>query len=228
MDFVLPPSEIARELTRIASRPYIAPTGKGEAADLVPEQHVGLKTIFQLIRKSTGVDLTDYRHTTIRRRVQRRMMVHKMDTLPRYVKYLQKNPGEMKALYQDMLINVTSFFRNPSVFEALKGRVSPALVKKHPANSPIRMWAPGCSSGEETYSLAIALLESQGDKVSSLPLQIFGSDVSETSINKARNGLYPENIQSDVSPERLGWFFVKVEDGYRINKKVRDMCIFAQ
>ncbi len=225
VDFVLPPSEIARELTRIASRPY---TGKDEAADLVPEQHVGLKTIFQLIRKSTGVDLTYYRHTTIRRRVQRRMMVHKMDTLPRYVKYLQKNPAEMKALYQDMLINVTSFFRNLSVFEALKGRVFAALLKKRPANSPIRIWAPGCSSGEETYSLAIALLESLGDKVSSIPLQIFGSDVSETSINKARNGLYPENIQGDVSPERLGRFFVKVEGGYRINKNVRDMCIFAQ
>jgi two-component system CheB/CheR fusion protein len=112
-----------------------------------------------------------------------------------------------------MLINVTSFFRNPSVFEALKGRVFPALVKKRPANSPIRIWAPGCSSGEETYSLAIGLLESLGDEVSSLPLQIFGSDVSETSINKARNGLYPENIQSDVSPERLGRFFVKVEGG---------------
>jgi two-component system, chemotaxis family, CheB/CheR fusion protein len=91
-----------------------------------------------------------------------------------------------------MLINVTSFFRDPSVFEALKGRVFPALLKKRPANSPIRIWAPGCSSGEETYSLAIALLESLGDKVSSLPMQIFGSDVSETSINKARNGLYPE------------------------------------
>jgi two-component system, chemotaxis family, CheB/CheR fusion protein len=124
VDFVLPPSEIARELTRIASRPDIAPSGKDEAADLVPEQHVGLKTIFQLIRKSTGVDLTHYRHTTIRRRVQRRMIVHKMDTLPRYVKYLQKNPPEIKALYQEMLINVTSFFRDPSVFEVKGARFS--------------------------------------------------------------------------------------------------------
>jgi len=228
VDFVLPPSEIARELTRIASHPYIAHNGKERAADLVPEQHIGLNTIFELIRKSTGVDFTHYRHTTIRRRVQRRMIVHKMDTLPRYVKYLQQNPAELKALYQDMLINVTSFFRNPSVFEALKARVFPTLLKKHPANSPIRVWAPGCSSGEETYSLAIALLEFLGEKVSSLPLQIFGSDVSETSVNKARNGVYPENIQSDVSPERLRRFFTKVEGGYRINKIVRDMCIFAQ
>jgi two-component system, chemotaxis family, CheB/CheR fusion protein len=228
VDFVLPPSEIARELTRIASHPYIGDTGKDRAADLVPEQHVGLNTIFQLIRKSTGVDFTHYRHTTIRRRVQRRMIVHKMDTLPRYVKYLQENPAELKALYQDMLINVTSFFRNPSVFAALKARVFPALLKKHPANLPIRVWAPACSSGEETYSLAIALQEFLGDKAFSVPLQIFGSDVNETSINKARSGLYPENVQSDVSPERLRRFFVKVEGGYRINKNLRDMCIFAQ
>jgi two-component system, chemotaxis family, CheB/CheR fusion protein len=228
VDFVLPPSEIARELTRIASHPYIARTGRGEAADLVPEQHVGLNTIFQLIRKTTGVDFTHYRHTTIRRRVQRRMIVHRIDTLPRYVKYVQQNPAELKALYQDMLINVTSFFRNPAVFEALKARVFPAILKKHSGNSPIRIWAPACSSGEEVYSLATALLEFLGEKASSLPMQIFGSDVSEASINKARNGLYPENIQGDVSPDRLRRFFLKVEGGYRINKNVRDLCIFAQ
>jgi two-component system, chemotaxis family, CheB/CheR fusion protein len=228
VDFVLPPAEIARELRRIASHPYIGRDGKGEAADMVPVQHVGLNTIFQLIRKSTGVDFTHYRHTTIRRRVQRRMIVHKIDTLPRYIKYLQQNPAELRALYQDMLINVTSFFRNPSVFEALKARVFPALLKGRPANSPIRIWAPGCSSGEEPYSLAIALLEFLGDKASSQPIQLFGSDVSENSINKARSGLYPENIQGDVSPERLRRFFVKAEGGYRINKNVRDLCIFAQ
>jgi two-component system, chemotaxis family, CheB/CheR fusion protein len=228
VDFVLPPAEIARELTRIASHPYIGRGGKEPGADLVPEQHVGLNTIFQMIRKSTGVDFTHYRHTTIRRRVQRRMIVHKFDTLPRYIKYLQQNPAELKALYQDMLINVTSFFRNPSVFEALKTRVFPAIMKNHSTNSPIRIWAPGCSTGEETYSVAIALLEFLGDRASTLPLQIFGSDVSENNINKARNGLYTENIQGDVSLERLRRFFVKVDGGYRINKNVRDMCIFAQ
>jgi two-component system CheB/CheR fusion protein len=228
VDFVLPPSEIARELTRIASHPYIARASRDEATDPVPEQHVGLNTIFQLIRKSTGVDFTHYRHTTIRRRVQRRMIVHKIDALPRYVKYVQQNPAELKALFQDMLINVTSFFRNPSVFEGLKKRVFPAILKKHPGNAPIRIWAPACSSGEETYSLAIALLEFLGDTGSPLHVQIFGSDVSETSINKARSGLYPENIQGDVSPDRLRRFFLKVEGGYHINKNVRDLCIFAQ
>jgi two-component system, chemotaxis family, CheB/CheR fusion protein len=228
VDFVLPPAEIAGELTRIARHPYIARTPKDEATELVPEQHAGLNTIFQLIRKSTGVDFTRYRHTTIRRRIQRRMIVHKIETLPRYLKYVQQNPAELKALYQDMLINVTSFFRNPAVFEGLKARVFPAVLKYRSSESPFRIWAPGCSSGEETYSLAIALLELLGDKGYSLPIQIFGSDVSEVGINKARNGFYPENIQGDVSPERLRRFFMKVEGGYRINKNVRDMCIFAQ
>jgi two-component system CheB/CheR fusion protein len=228
VDFVLPPSEIARELARIARHPYVTPHRKDEAAHLVPEQHVGLNTIFQLIRKSTGVDFTHYRLTTIRRRIQRRMIVHKIDALPRYVKYVQENPAELKALYQDMLINVTSFFRTPPIFDALKTRILPAMLKKRSGEAPLRLWTPGCSSGEETYSLAIAVLEFLGDKASSQPVQIFGSDVSEVSINKARNGLYPENIQGDVSPERLRRFFVRVDGGYRINKSVRDMCIFAQ
>ena len=228
VDFVLPPAEIARELTRIARHPFVAQVPKEETAELVPEQHVGLNTIFQLIRKSTGVDFTHYRHTTIRRRIQRRMIVHKIDTLPRYVKYVQQNPAELRALYQDMLINVTSFFRNPAAYDALKARVFPVLLKSRPADVPIRIWTAACSSGEETYSVAIALLEFLGDKASSVPIQIFGSDVSDVSINKARNGVYPENIQGDVSPERLRRFFVKVEGGYRINKNVRDMCIFAQ
>ena len=228
VDFVLPPAAIARELTRIALHPFVGRPAKGEAADFVPGQNTGLNTIFQLIRKSTGVDFTNYRRTTIRRRIQRRMIVHKIDTLPRYVKYVQQNPAELRALYQDMLINVTNFFRNPAVFDALKTRVFPALLKNRFAEIPLRIWAAGCSSGEETYSLAIALLEFLGDRASPIPIQIFGSDVNEVGINKARNGLYPENIQGDVSPDRLRRFFTKVEGGYRINKNVRDMCIFAQ
>ncbi len=227
VDFVLPPAEIARELARIAHHPYVAP--RNAAAVLVPEQDSSLNTIFQLIRKSTGVDFTNYRHTTIRRRIQRRMIVHKIDSLPRYVKHVQQNPAELKALYQDMLINVTSFFRNPAVFDVLKSRIFPAILKHHSEVEPIRIWVPGCSSGEETYSVAIALLEFLGDRGAvTVPLQIFGSDVSENSIDKARGGLYPENIQGDVSPERLRRFFLKVEGGYRINKNVRDICIFAQ
>src|SRR5215469_13663586 len=226
-DYVLPPKGIARELARISRHPYIA---QGEAAEakLVPAENTGLSAIFQLVRRSTGVDFTHYRQTTILRRIHRRMVVHKIDKIEEYVKYLRTNTAEIKALYQDMLINVTSFFRNPAVFDALKAQVFPNILKNHTQGSAIRVWTPGCASGEETYSVAIALLEFLGDKASQVHIQFFGTDISEASISKARSGLYPENIQSDVSPERLRRFFSKVEGGYRISKSIRDMCIFAQ
>jgi two-component system CheB/CheR fusion protein len=228
VNFVLPPKGIARELVRIAHHPLVLRSSDTHHAELVPGEHRGLSSIFQLLHKSTGVDFTFYRDTTIRRRLHRRMVVHKIERLTDYRKYIEQNPAEVKALYQDLLINVTSFFRNPRVFEALKTQVFPRIVKDRQADSVFRIWAPGCSSGEETYSLAIALSEYLGDKSPMIPAQLFGTDVSESSIAKARDGLYPENIQSDVSPERLRRFFVKVEDGYRVNKNIRDMCIFAQ
>jgi two-component system CheB/CheR fusion protein len=156
------------------------------------------------------------------------MVVHKIHKLGEYVKYVQNNPAEVKALYQDMLINVTSFFRGPRVFDALKTTVFPAMLKNLSREGGIRIWTPGCASGEETYSVAIALLEFLGDKASQIPIQFFGTDVSEASVVRARNGVYPENIQGDVSPERLRRFFTKAEGGYRVSKVIRDLCIFAQ
>jgi two-component system CheB/CheR fusion protein len=156
------------------------------------------------------------------------MIVHKMEKLEEYVRYLQANSSETKALYQDMLINVTSFFRNPPMFDALTSVVFPSLMKQRNPETVIRVWTPGCASGEETYSLAISLLEFLGNKAAEVPIQFFGTDVSEPSILKARAGVYPENIQSDVSTERLRRYFTRVEGGYRISKAIRDMCIFAQ
>src|SRR5215469_309947 len=228
VDFILPPKEIARELVRIAANRFVVPPEREEAEQAPHEAHPAIHTIFQLLRKSSGVDFTYYRHTTIRRRIQRRMVVHKIETLDDYVKYLQANPAEVKALYQDMLINVTSFFRNPAVFDSLKSLVYPSVLKNRPRDTTIRVWAPGCASGEETYSLAITLLEFLGDKASEIPIQLFGTDVNEASIIKARTGMYPENIQGDVSPERLRRYFSKTETGYRVSKTIRDMCIFAQ
>lgn len=227
VDYVLPPKQIARELARIARLPYAQ---HHPAADVPvpPSDGAALGIIFQMLRRSTGVDFTHYRQTTILRRIQRRMVVHKMDKLEAYVRYLQSNDAEIKALYQDMLINVTSFFRNPPVFDLMKTRVFPSVMKLRPAEGVIRIWTPGCASGEETYSIAISLLEFLGDKASQVPIQFFGTDVSEPSVTKARAGVYPENIQGDVSPERLKRFFTRVEGGYRISKSIRDMCIFAQ
>jgi two-component system CheB/CheR fusion protein len=228
VNFVLSPKGIARELARIADHPWVVRSRVADATEPVPGEHLGRSSIFRLLRKSTGVDFTYYRDTTIRRRLQRRMVVHKIEKLHDYQNYIEQNPAEMKALYRDLLINVTSFFRNPRVFEALKTQVFPRIVRNRPSGAVIRIWAPGCSSGEETYSLAIALLEYLGDKSPAIPAQLFGTDVSESSIIKARAGYYPENIQADISPERLRRFFLKVEGGYRVSKNVRDMCIFAQ
>jgi two-component system CheB/CheR fusion protein len=226
-DYVLPPRSIARELVRIARHPYTA-NSKTEATEVPAQQGNGLATIFQMLRRSTGLDFTHYRQTTILRRIQRRMVVHKIDNLEQYVRFLQMNPPEIKALYQDMLINVTSFFRNPGLFEALRAEVFPEILKGSSADRTIRIWTPACSSGEETYSVAITLLEYLGDKASTNSIQFFGTDVSESNVGRARSGVYQDNIQADVSPERLRRFFSKIEGGYRISKGIRDMCIFAQ
>jgi two-component system, chemotaxis family, CheB/CheR fusion protein len=227
VDYVLGPKQIARELVRIAGLSRARSPMAAEAG--VPAwDGAALSSVFQTLRRTTGVDFTHYRQTTILRRIQRRMIVHKMEKLEEYVRHLHANSSEIKALYQDMLINVTSFFRNPPMFDALTSVVFPSLMKQRNPETVIRIWTPGCASGEETYSVAISLLEFLGENAVQAPIQFFGTDVSEPSITKARAGVYPENIQGDVSPERLRRFFTRVEGGYRISKSIRDMCIFAQ
>jgi len=228
VDYVLPPKGIAKELERIARHPYLARNVLSGAGEDAPVMGKGLNNIFQVLRRATGVDFTHYRQTTILRRIQRRMVVHKIAHIEKYAQFVQSHPAEIKALYRDLLINVTSFFRGPRVFEAVKSTVFPAVEKNLSREGGIRVWTPGCASGEETYSMAMALFEFLGEKASQVPIQFFGTDVSESSVAKARNGFYPENIQGDVSPERLHRFFTKVEGGYRVSKALRDLCIFAQ
>lgn len=226
-DYVLPPKDIARELARLARHPYSAYEAPPAPED-APGGNSSLAGIFQLLRKTVGVDFTHYRQSTVLRRIQRRMSINRMNSVRDYLKYAQKNPAETNALYQDLLINVTSFFRNPRIFDTLKAEVFAALLKNRAPESAIRIWNPGCASGEETYSIAIALLEFLGDKGYEIPFQLFGSDVSEPSVAKARTGSYTENIQADVSADRLRRFFTKTETGYRISRTIRDRCIFAQ
>jgi two-component system CheB/CheR fusion protein len=230
VDYTQSVSGIARELARMSRHPYVdvARDHGAGAAELVKAGHGGLSTIFHALQKATGVDFTHYRQTTILRRIQRRMLVHKIEALDEYIERLRDDPKEIQALYQDMLINVTNFFRNPTVFEAMKELVFPSIMKRRERAAAIRIWTPGCASGEETYSVAIAALESFGDKGPHEPIQFFGTDVSEPSVAKARGGVYAENIRGDVSPERLLKFFSEVEGDYRISKSIRDMCIFAQ
>ena len=190
VDYVLSPKGIAKELARIASHPYVVRENHSDVVKAAPDAIVGLSTIFQVLRRATGVDFTHYRQTTILRRIQRRMVVHKIDKMEEYAKFAQGHAAEVKALYQDMLINVTSFFRGPRVFEALKSSVFPAIRKRLSRERGIRIWTPGCASGEETYSVAIALLEFLGDKAAQFPIQFFGTDVSDLSVTKARNGVF--------------------------------------
>jgi two-component system, chemotaxis family, CheB/CheR fusion protein len=228
VDLVLPPDGIAHELTRIAGHPYVSGDGielEAEVGDTREEQMV---QVFGLLRRTTRVDFSEYKPPTIGRRVARRMALHKIEKLADYVALLQKDRAEIDALYQDLLINVTSSFRDPDAFEALKKVVYAELLKLR-ENSPttIRIWVPGCSTGEETYSHAISLMEFLGEERMEVPVQIFGTDLSETAIQRARSGLYKETVEADVSPIRLRRFFHRVDSGYQISKTIRDLCVFS-
>ena len=236
VDFVLPPKEIAKELHRIQHHPYVRQNGTGaqelgkEPGEFVatPSHEEDFLTILGQLRKASGVDFRQYKPNTIHRRALRRTVILKLDSLCQYAKYLNEHPQEGLKLYDDVLIPVTSFFRDFEAFEALKTQVYPDIVKDKGNKGTIRMWAPGCSTGEETYSLAITLLEYLGDRAASFQVQIFGTDLNEKGIQKARTGLYRESIAEEISRERIQRFFVKVEGGYRVNKAVRDMCVFAR
>jgi two-component system CheB/CheR fusion protein len=187
-----------------------------------------LKKILSLLRGLTGVDFSHYKLSTINRRIARRMVLHKFQKLSQYVQKLQQNPAEVEALFHDILINVTSFFREPEAFQVLKKKVFPKLVKNKPAEAPIRVWVPGCSTGEEVYSLAICLSEFLEHARLQSPVQMFGTDLSEAAIAKARAGTYLSSIALDVPPERLRRYFLKTEDNYQIAKTIRDLCVFSR
>ncbi len=229
VDFVLSPKDIAKELARISQHPYLGlPETEKAEPSLPAEGEDRMREIFTLLRKSSGVDFSNYRQTTLKRRIRRRMLLLKIQGLDEYLKRLHDDPPEVAALYQDLLIPLTGFFRDPKLFETIKRRVLTRVVKGRASDLPLRVWVPGCSTGEEAYSFAICLLEFLGDKTSSVPVQVFATDVSDRAIEKARAGLYPENISADVSVERLRRFFTKVEPGYQVNKTVRDVCVFAR
>ena len=227
VDSVLTAEEIAEELGRVGRHPYFVRVKTADVEKQVENDGVYEK-VFSLLRKSFGVDFRLYKPGTVRRRTMRRMAVHKIESVRDYVKHLHEHPEEVEQLYQDLLIPVTSFFRDPEAFEILKNTVFPSILKDKSNRGNIRVWAPGCSTGEETYSLAMALLEVLGARAPSFQIQLFGTDANERGIEKARSGIYLEQIAQDVSPERLRRFFVKVEEGYRVSKAVRDLCVFAR
>ncbi|WP_338421991.1 CheR family methyltransferase [Nostoc flagelliforme] len=229
VDFVLPPEKIAEELANLSRNPFISGSLPLIAVEKLPEQGDALATIFVLLRSQTGVDFSHYKPNTLERRIQRRMLLYKLERLEDYTEYLQNNPSEVKALYEEILIHVTHFFRDPEAFEVLKERVFPTIIQNKSAELPIRIWVAGCSTGEEVYSIAISLLEFLSDKVTSPPIQIFATDISEIAIEKARTGIYAENQMVEVSPESRRRFFNALEGGgYQISKAVRELCVFAR
>ncbi|NNJ25333.1 CheR family methyltransferase [Alienimonas chondri] len=187
-----------------------------------------LERIFELLRKAGGVDYSHYKRATIRRRLQRRMLMHRCDTVADYVSRLEERPEEVVYLARDLLIHVTRFFRDPESFETLVRDVFPAIKERRGKDDPFRVWIAGCSTGEEAYSVAIALLEFLGDGSRTTPIQIFGTDVSETAVAQARAGHYGRGIEAEVSPGRLEKFFKAVDGGYKIRSSVREVCVFAR
>src|SRR5437762_6703464 len=232
VDLVLPPHEIARELRRIADHPYIRrPLSDPEEIEKAAyRQADDLGRIFLSLKKQMGVDFSAYKETTLLRRIQRRMALHRIDKLNRYARFLRDNKKEVEALFDDLLINVTRFFRDKQLFRALKKRFLPALFKnKSKDRQPeLRVWVPGCATGEEVYSLAICILEALGSRLSKMRIQIFGTDLSESVIEHARAGIYPSAIEKDVSRARLKRFFMKRDGSYQIHRSVRDICTFAR
>jgi two-component system CheB/CheR fusion protein len=228
VDFVLPPERIAAEISRISRHPYVGMAQLGEAVPALPARDDDWLRTFKLLNTASGVDFTFYKKPTVKRRIARRMALHKIEHLTAYVKYLESHREELDALYQDILIHVTSFFREPEVFRAFHAKVLPRIFSGTSAGDPFRVWIAGCSTGEEAYSLAICLLELLADRAATTPVQIFGTDVSEEAVEKARRGIYPMNALSHVSPGRLRRFFTKVDGHYQIKSNVRDLCVFAR
>jgi two-component system CheB/CheR fusion protein len=226
VDFELAPDEIAREIARIARHPHVALAAPARPKAPAGEPAPG--TILETVRRVTGVDFTRYKSSSIERRINRRMVLHRMESLQDYERFLRENPGEVEALFQDILINVTRFFRDPETFQVLKTTVLPRLFKDRARDEPLRVWVLGCSTGEEAYSLAITFAEFAEARGSRLPVQVFATDLNGAGIEKARAGVYPKSIAHDVSPERLRRFFAEVDGCYRISKTIRDMCVFAR
>src|SRR5688572_10291729 len=227
VDMVLSPKDIAKELERISYFPEMIKKTIQETEEFSSVDKE-LPGIFQLLKKTTGVDFSHYKVNTIKRRIIRRMLLHKLKTIKEYSQYLKKHKNEVTLLCQDLLINVTRFFRDPDTIEFLKKTLFPRILRNKKHDEPLRIWIPACATGEEAYSIAITFSEVLGDLALENKIQIFATDLSEKSIARARLGLYSINDLADISPKKLQRYFTKVDGSYRVIKPIRDICIFAQ
>ena len=232
VDFLLPPEGIAEELARLVQAPYTSlPLDKIQAvqAKELDAHTQDLRKILAIVKSKSGIDFfLNYKHASVYRRIVRRMVLNKFEALKDYTAMLKTSPKEVEALYDDFLINVTSFFRDPDFYKALVKEVFPTLVSERKPVDPIRIWIAGCSTGEEAYSIAICLMEYLEENDLSLPIQIFASDLDTNAIEKARLGIYPTSSLQGVSPDHLGKYFNKIDGHYQIVKSVREYCVFSQ
>ncbi|HYH99815.1 MAG TPA: chemotaxis protein CheB, partial [Hyalangium sp.] len=226
VDVCLPLPQLAQELVRLSHHPYT--TAREAVRPRYAHESELLARLFSLLQHSLGIDFSEYKSSTFERRLARRMALRRIEHLQDYVKFLEESPEEARAFYEDVFIHVTSFFRDPEAFEALKKSVFPRILEHKAKGAPLRFWVAGCSTGEEVYSLAISILEFLGDAPHRAPIQIFSSDISTQAIEKARAGLYPESALRDISQERRARYFSQVDGGYRIAKAVRELCVFVR
>ena len=225
VDFVLPPEEIPLQIAKSSGGGF--QSAPAETDQDHPDQEGAFRQLLMLLRLRKGTDFTYYKQTTIRRRIERRMGLNKIKTITAYLDFFKETPEELDLLYQDFLIPVTGFFRDPATYETVRESLLPLLFAGKEDGTPIRIWIAGCSTGQETYSMAICLNEYIGPRADSFRIQIFSTDVSEKSIATARKGIYSKADVSGLSPERLEKYFEKIAGSYHVNKSIREMCVFA-
>lgn len=227
VDFIMPPEKIAEHLLTI-NHFFPEDYTKKEVAATTPKKDDEIfKQLLTVLRVRRGVDFTYYKPATIKRRIVRRMALSMIEKPAEYLEYLRENKAEQDVLYNDMLISVTHFFRDPASFELLCNSVFPSIIKEKKGKESVRIWIAGCATGEEAYSMAICLQEQLGDMTAEMKIQIFATDISEKAIAKARSGIYKSTDMEGLSASRQQQFFTKLDGSYQVNKGIRDMCVFA-
>jgi two-component system, chemotaxis family, CheB/CheR fusion protein len=225
-DYVLPPNEMPSHLLAYVRSPARQRLQSLSQADAKPADE--LNKIFMLIRSKTGHDFSRYKHSTVVRRIERRMAVLQVENVADYVAYLRNNPQEIETLFKELLIRVTNFFRDPDAYDVLRDKALPVIFQNRPPGSVVRIWVPGCSTGEEAYALAILFHEyARENQKEKYKVHIFATDIDSGSIEIARSGIYPNSISVDVSPERLARYFMKKDTIYKIKDEIRETVIFA-
>ncbi|OGJ84998.1 MAG: chemotaxis protein CheR [Candidatus Raymondbacteria bacterium RifOxyA12_full_50_37] len=224
-DYVLPPEKMPEQLILYGQRTFNrhAPGLRAQS----PDSSDVLHKVFLMLRDQTGHDFSLYKRNTINRRIERRMAVTQISRPEDYIRFLRENKAEVDILFRELLIGVTSFFRDPEAFESLRKNVIQGLLKK-PAAGGVRIWVPGCSTGEEAYSIAMLIREHLDNSKQNFPAQIFATDIDAEAIEKARAGVFSDSIAADVSPERIARFFTRTNTSYRIGKRIRDLVVFAK